>query len=132
MATIGWDETAPADGDVAGLGDDEIRSLKTSLRQGLESEHEWPSTGGSAGTHLAGSARAYYGTESAVSSADVGGRLMATSDTSRLFGVGSTGTVLFGGATALLTSVRTETFPGWSPPQVHYFARVTVASQLSL
>lgn len=117
MPTIGWDESKPADTDSAGLGDDEIRSLKTALRTGLDGEHVWPSASGDAGVHRLGSARAYYGTQSRVSSSGTDGRLMVTSDTSRLFHVGSTATSLMGGATMLSAA----SFPG-TAPQRHYWA----------
>jgi hypothetical protein len=95
---IGWDENTPADTESAGLGDDRMRSIKSSTRQGLDDEHNWPSSGGNnVGYHRYGSARPYYGAQSAVSSAGTDGRLMMTSDSSRLFGVGSGGTVLLGG-----------------------------------
>jgi hypothetical protein len=99
--TIGWDESLPSDSESAGLGDDRIRSLKTSLRIGLDGEHVWPSGGGDVGVHRLGSARPYYGAQSLVSSTGTDGRLMVTSDTSRLFHVGSGGTMFLGGATAL-------------------------------
>ena len=101
MPTINWDENKPAGQDSLGLGDDEIRSLKTALRAGLGAEHVWPSTGGDAGVHQLGSARAFVGTESQVSSAGTDGRLMVTSDSSRLFHVGSTGTMFLGGSNGL-------------------------------
>lgn len=117
MAQIGWSETDPVDTSSAGLGDDAIRSLKTSLRQGLAAEHTWPSAGGDAGIHLLGSARAYVGTQSAVSSSGTDGRLMWASDTSRLFHVGSGGTSLVGGPTV----ISAGSFPG-TIPQRHYWA----------
>lgn len=102
-ASINWDESKPAGGDSIGIGDNQIRSDKTALRTALDSEHNFPSGGGAAtGYHRYGSARAYYGTESQVSSSGTDGRLMLTSDTSRLFGVGSAGTLLMGGSTVLL------------------------------
>src|SRR5947209_3410250 len=98
MANLLWTESSPADTDSVGQGDDEIRSLKTSIRNGMAEEHLWPSaTGGNFGVHLLGSARAYYGTQSLVSSAGTDGRLMVTSDTNRLFHVGSAGTLFLGG-----------------------------------
>jgi hypothetical protein len=97
MPTVAWNENSPADGDNAGQGDDAIRSLKSSIRVGLDGEHVWPSGGGDAGVHRLGSARAYVGTQSIVSSAGTDGRLMVTSDTSRLFHVGSAGTSYVGG-----------------------------------
>jgi hypothetical protein len=99
--TIGWDESLPSDSESAGLGDDRIRSLKTSLRIGLDGEHVWPSGGGDVGVHRLGSARPYYGAQSLVSSTGTDGRLMVTSDTSRLFHVGSAGTLFLGGANVL-------------------------------
>lgn len=97
MPTITWNENSPADGDNAGQGDDAIRSLKTSVRVGLDSEHVWPSGGGDAGVHRLGSARAFVGAQSTVSSSGTDGRLMWTSDSSRLFHVGSGGTSYVGG-----------------------------------
>ena len=117
MPTISWNEGSPSDTDSAGLGDDQFRSLKSSIRVGLDGEHVWPSGGGDAGVHRLGSARAYYGTESLVSSVGTDGRIMQTSDTSRLFHVGSAGTSLIGGATALLVGEYPDT-----PPQRHYWA----------
>lgn len=111
MAGIGWDETSPQDNESAGLGDDRIRSLKTSLRQGLDDEHFWPSGGGDAGKHRPGSARAYYGPQSAVSSTGTDGRLMYATDTGRLFHVGSLGTSFVGGQQGLSIGQ----FPGATP-----------------
>jgi hypothetical protein len=101
MANVGWDESSPPDTESAGLGDDRIRSLMTSLRVGLDDEHVWPSGGGDAGKHRLGSVRAYYGPQSAVSSSGTDGKLMMTSDTSRLFHAGSGGTSYIGGSTVL-------------------------------
>lgn len=117
MPTIGWDETSPSDNESAGLGDDRIRSLKSSIRIGLDGEHVWPSGGGDAGGHRLGSARPFFGAQSLVSSTGSDGRLMLTSDTSALFGVGSGGTVLLGGPTVLSAG----SFPG-TVPQRHYWA----------
>jgi len=115
---VGWNENSPADTESAGLGDDRMRSIMTSVRQGLDSEHNWPSAGGnSIGIHRLGSARPYVGTQSQVSSAGTEGRLMYASDTSRLFHVGSGGTVLLGGPTMLSVG----SFPG-TVPQRHYWA----------
>lgn len=118
MPTIAWNEGSPADSDSAGLGDDQIRSLKTSVRVGLDGEHVWPSGGGDAGVHRFGSARPYFAAQSLVSSAGTDGRLMQTSDTSRLFAVGSGGTSFIGGATVLSAG----SFPGGAPPQRYYWA----------
>ena len=114
----GWDNTTPADTENAGQGDDRIRSAKTSIQQVLDAEHNFPAAGGAnTGYHVLGSARPYYGLQSAVSSSGSDGRLMQTSDTSRLFHVGSGGTSFIGGATALLAG----TYPG-AVPQRHYWA----------
>lgn len=113
MAVIQWDETKPAGQDSVGLGDDEIRSLKTALRSGLGAEHAWPSTGGDAGVHLLGSARAFIGTQSQVSSTGTDGRLMVTSDSSRLFHVGSAGTMFLGGHTGLQVNVGLDQRSIW-------------------
>lgn len=96
-ATIGYDVTDPADSKNLGLGAGDIRSYKTNMQGGLAAEHLWPAAGGYSGVHLAGSARAFYGTNSQVSSADTDGRLMLTSDGSRLWAVGSTATHFLGG-----------------------------------
>ena len=115
---LGWDETTPSDSEAVSLGDDRIRSLKTSLRNALDAEHSWPSAGGnSVGYHRFGSARPYYGPQSNVSSSGSDGRLMLTSDTSRLFAVGSGGTVYLGGTLGL--SIGTSA--GFGYPQRHHW-----------
>ena len=116
MPTISWNEGLPAGGDSLGIGDDEIRSTKTALRTGLDAEHVWPSASGDAGVHRLGSARPYFGVQSAVSSTGSDGRLMQTSDTSRLFGVGSGGTVFIGGA----TTISAGSYPGTVPQRHHW------------
>lgn len=91
-APIGWDETIPAGSEAAGLGNDRILSLKTSARAGLDSEHFFASSASTVGGHRPGSARAFYGTQSQVSLSNDSysvGRMMITSDTSRLMSVGS-------------------------------------------
>lgn len=100
MANVLWNENAPAESDIADAAP--IRSIVTSLRVGLAAEHVWPtSTGPGFGVHLLGSARAFYDLQSNVSSAGTDGRLFQTSDTSRLFHVGSAGTSFIGGNTVL-------------------------------
>jgi hypothetical protein len=126
MPVIGWNESNPADSESAGLGDDRIRSLTTSVRAGLDGEHVWPSAGGDAGVHRLGSARAYVGTQSAVSSAGTQGRLMFASDTSQFFHVGSGGTSLIGGSRVL--SVGTTA--GFTYPQRHQWVEEFGAVQL--
>ena len=113
-SVISWDNTTPPGTESIGLGDDRIRSMKTSVQEALDNEHNFASTGGaSTGYHKFGSARAHFGTQSRVSSGDTDGRLMIASDTSRLFGVGSTGSVLLGGGPLVLSlgSAVAVTFP---------------------
>jgi hypothetical protein len=126
---IGWDNNSPPDTESAGFGDDRIRSLKSSIQQALDAEHNFPSGGGAnTGYHALGSARPYFGAQSLVSSSGSDGRLMQTSDTSRLFHVGSGGTSLIGGATV----ISAGSFPGGVPPQRHYWAQEFGASNTGL
>lgn len=109
---LGWDETTPNDAEAISLGDDRIRSLKTSLRNVLDSEHIFSSGGGNGqGVHRLGSARVFVTTQSAMSSSGTDGRLGWASDSSRLFHVGSGGTVYLGGPYGL--SVGTTTGVSW-------------------
>lgn len=114
MADISWSENAPADGDSAGLGAAEFRSLKTALRTAVNEEHVFPTSSGPAGIHKLGSGRPYVGLQSAVSSSGTDGRLFHASDTSQLFGVGSGGTVFLGGPTV----ISAGSYPG-AVPQRH-------------
>lgn len=76
-ASIGWNNNSPANSDLVGSGDDEIRSIRSNLQGALDSEHDFPATGGStAGAHRLGSARIHVGNASQVSSGDTSGRLM--------------------------------------------------------
>ena len=86
----GWSPNAPSDSSNIGLGASDIRSLKTMIQQPLDSEHIFDSAGTAGmGAHRDGSARAFWGTASKVSSSDTDGRLFVTSDTSRLYTVPS-------------------------------------------
>src|SRR5467141_3621518 len=99
-ANILWNEASPAETDVADAGP--IRSIETSIRNAVGSEHNWIATGGpNTGYHLFGSARPFYDVQSNVSSSGTDARLLVTSDTSRLFHVGSSGTLFLGGQTVL-------------------------------
>lgn len=95
--SIGWNEASPANTDLVGQGDDEIRSFKSNVRGGLAAEHDWPSSSGNAGAHKLGSARVFVGPTSQVSSADTSGRLMWNSTVSSLNYVGSEGSAFIGG-----------------------------------
>ena len=101
--TIQWDETVPADGRNSGLGAGDLRSKCTAVRTAIDSEHVFPSTGGLAGYHRIGSARAFHGLQSLVSSQGTDGRMMIASNTSRLFHVGSGGTCLLGAGPGALS-----------------------------
>ena len=113
MPTIGWNENAPAGQDSLGIGDEEIRSLKSAVRTALDSEHVYPAAGGDAGVHRLGSGRPFVGAQSLVSSSGTDGKLMWASDTSQFFHVGSTGTSLIGGPRVLSMG----SYPGGAPPQ---------------
>ena len=103
-SNISWVNATPAGSESLGLGDNRIRSMKTSVQEGLDNEHNWPATGGAAtGYHKFGSARAHFGTQSRVSASEAtDARLMVTSDSSRLFAINSDGTMLVGGRTVPL------------------------------
>jgi hypothetical protein len=95
-ANVLWNENSPAETDIADAAP--IRSIVTSVRVGLAAEHAWPtSTGPGFGIHLLGSCRPFYDVQSNVSSSGTDGRTLVTSDTSRMFHVGSAGTMFIGG-----------------------------------
>ena len=105
-----WNESTPADADLVGLGAGAIRSILTNLRGPLDSEHVFPTVGGSvSGIHRKGSAVAFVGTASQVSSTDTDGRLMLTSNTSRFYHVGSTLTQFIGGRFAVEAAPLNQT-----------------------
>lgn len=112
-----WQENKPEPGDIPNA---ELCSLITSnkvaLRTALEHTIYWSQSSGlSAGVSAytdqpPGSARAYYGTQSQVSATSVGGKLMVTSDTKRLFGLGSTTSWLLGSRQAIIGDGQAGTF----------------------
>lgn len=112
---FGWDNNAPGPNDQAGLGDDQMRSIRSNVQGVLDAEHHFPSTGGNGGAHRLGSARAYVGTLSQVSSADTDGRLMVASNASALFHVGSSGTLKLGSSNALILDTGGSLVPGNLP-----------------
>mgnify|MGYP001576469516 CR=1 FL=1 len=92
-SNIGWDNTTPADTENAGSGDDRIRSLKTSVQEALDNEHNFPIGGGAnTGYHRLGS-----------------GRVLA-SNTTRLFYVGAN-VAFLGGEGAV--NVDGTSYDGW-------------------
>lgn len=113
---IGWSEIAPSDSSAANLADDELRSIKSNIAGGLANAVYWPGTGGSslasAGQPLPGAWRAFYDVQSKVS-AYADGAMYITSDTSRLFGVGSTGTMLLGSSRAVEAVTWVSTKVHW-------------------
>jgi len=114
--TVGWDNTAPANDDSAGLGDDEFRSFKTSIQTLVDAEHEFSTTGGAnSGRHRPGSAMPYSDLQSRVSAGDLEGRLYYASDTSRLFALGaqtSDATNFIGGRNVVENSARQHSVDG--------------------
>lgn len=128
-ANIGtWNEGIPAGSESVGLGENRIQSVKSTLRTGVDAEHFWDSSGGTVGVHRAGSARAFYGTESQVSTSGITsiasyheGRLMVTSDTSRLFSVGPSGKAMLG-AGPLSLSMQTSVAGMLGENQLYYWA----------
>lgn len=113
MANILWDESKPAGADSLALGDNEIRSAKSSIRAAMDTEHVWPAAGGDAGAHRLGSGRPYVGVQSAVSSSGTDGKLFWASDTSQFFHVGSGGTAYIGGPRV----ISAGSYPGFAAPQ---------------
>lgn len=45
IPTTSWDETAPAGSQAISLGDDRIRELKTQIREVIDVDHDFPSSG---------------------------------------------------------------------------------------
>ncbi len=131
-----WDNTIPAGSESVGLGENRIQSVKTTLQNALDSEHIWPSTGGIIGQHRVGSAKAFYGTQSQISasttSTDGNGRMMQTSDTTRLFSVNSLGASLLGAGPGSL-SLDTTAGMTFNPQNVRWAMEVgLVASPASI
>lgn len=116
-ANINWNEGVPSGTSSAGNTDEEFKSVKTSLRNALDSEHNWPSTGGAAtGFHRLGSGRAFYGASSQLSSSDTDGRLFVDSTNSRFHHAGSADTRLLGGQYALLATPAFSLFGATNAP----------------
>lgn len=96
--TAGLNVTVPSGTSQAGTGQADIRSIKTTFQEALDSEHHFPNTGGAGtGAHRQGSGRAFYAAGSALSSTDTDGRLFINSTASRLHHAGSSNTMLLGG-----------------------------------
>lgn len=132
-ADIGtWNEAIPTSGEAVGLGDDRIRSTKTTVRTALDSEHVWGLTGGIVGQHREGSARAFYGTTSQLSASDTStvanGRMMVTSDSTRLYSVNSLGASLLGGGPGSL-SIDTTAGVVFNPQNVRWAMEFGVVSK---
>lgn len=101
---INWDETVPSDSDQFSGFPTQVRSLKSSFALAIANSLFWPGSGGgttaSAGSVKAGTARAIYDVQSNFSapSSVSSGQAYIASDTSRLFGGGSSLTQFLGGA----------------------------------
>ena len=112
-----WNEAIPAGNESVGLGDDRIRSTKTTLRNALDSEHVWPSGGGVVGQHRAGSARAFYGPKSELSASGAStwadGRMLVASDRTALYSTNSIGYQMLGAGPK---SLSLDTTAGMSLP----------------
>ncbi len=123
-----YDSTSPPDNENAGLGATRIRSLETTVQQVLDSEHNFPAAGGAnTGYHRLGSGRVFYDVQSNVSSSGTDGRLQVASDTSRLFHVGSGGTMYLGGANSI--SANSTPVGGQRFQWVQDFGEVNTGSQ---
>lgn len=123
-SVVSYDITTPAGSESVALGDDRIRSFKSAVQTAFADEHIMPASGGTAGLHMKGSARAFFGTQSLVSASTTSapaadGRMMIASDTSRLFGVGSEGTVLLGAGPL---SLSVGSYSSITTPYRHYLA----------
>ena len=88
-AAINWDENLPSGSSAVKLGDNDIRNLTVALGDGLDAEHHWDNTQGTAnrGLHRPGSGRAYVDVQSNLSDSGTSakGKLYYASDRSRLF-----------------------------------------------
>lgn len=122
MSQIGWSESAPANGDNAGLGAQEIRSLKTALSTGLAEEHIWPTSSGVAGPHKRGSARLYVGAKSVMSSDGTDGRMGYDTSNNLLHYLSSSGSGIVVGGYGAVVGVSGDGLV--SPPAGHYFQQV--------
>jgi hypothetical protein len=96
-ASIGWDETDPANSKNLGLGALDIRSAKSAIRTGLDAEHVWPSSGGVAGHHRLGSGRAYVDASSALSSDGTTGHIFFNTSNSQVYSISATSAHRLGG-----------------------------------
>ncbi len=104
---MSWSESKPVNNDLVSEIGKVIRNQKAEFRAGIEkhffwTEHSATSAGEPRLSNTTGSARVFYGTESQVS-AFRDGSLMVTSDTSRLYGVTSSSSVLLGSINAIVS-----------------------------
>src|SRR5213080_1767111 len=104
-----WNEAKPESTDLIAEFPSVVTQQLVAFREGMEKHFFWTvSSGLSAGepalssaSTWPGSARAFFGTQSQVS-ASKSGRLMLTSDTSRLYAVGTGAPSLLGSRTAIV------------------------------
>jgi len=96
--TAGLNTAVPSSTSQAGVGYQDLQSIKTTFQQVLDSEHNMPSSGGAnSGVHRKGSAVVFVGAASAISSTDTDGRLMLDTTNGRLQHAGSSDTQFLGG-----------------------------------
>src|SRR5437867_3933422 len=109
-----WNEAKPSGGDLLSDFPSEMTTQAVAFRQGIEQLVYWTqSSGVSAGVPAYGAVtppggfRAFFAPESSLSTAlsttkPLSGRLFVASDTSRLYGFTSTGTLALGGKNSIV------------------------------
>ena len=93
-----------------------VRSQKTEFRAAIEKHFFWTESSGLSagepnhqiGSATTGSCRAFFGTESQVSTALSDGQLMVTSDTTRLYALTSVSSVMIGSARAIHNQIISQ------------------------
>ena len=100
MSAISWNESVPSPSSAASSGDDEIRSLMTSVALGLSTSFIWPGSGGgsgaSGGVSQFGNARCAVAGNSAATGGYGDGFLLLNQNHISLHHIGSTWTGLLG------------------------------------
>lgn len=108
----GWDKTVPSGTSLINVGDDDIRSFKSSMEAWWEEEHyATDGSANSAGEHKLGAARAYVGDNSQLSN-PVTGRVFLNTDDNAIWGALSTATW-----TRVASSVHLDSIQTWTEQQ---------------
>ncbi|MFH2013692.1 MAG: hypothetical protein ABIJ17_01855 [Patescibacteria group bacterium] len=86
IPTTSWNETTPPGSEAKANGDNRIRELKTQIREVVDVEHKFDSSGQSTemGIHTKGSARAYYQSADPINRPD-GTSVLDSNDDGRIF-----------------------------------------------